>query len=100
MSVCGEIENIEFETKQLLKILADKKAYLRRLKQIEKGDKELVDYKCYLTERDKAQAETVDWADKMREELEGCGLSSDQVYIVEVAFRRGVHYAERRENYD
>tara|TARA_R100000995_G_scaffold50486_1_gene24346 strand:- start:99 stop:215 length:117 start_codon:yes stop_codon:yes gene_type:complete len=38
MSVCGEIENIEFEIKQLLKTLEDKQAYLRRLKQIEKGE--------------------------------------------------------------
>jgi len=41
MSVCGEIENTEFEIKQLLKTLEDKQAYLRRLKQmkyqIEKG---------------------------------------------------------------
>lgn len=46
MSVCGEIENTEFEIKQLLKKLEDKKAYLLRLKQmkyqmkyqIEKGE--------------------------------------------------------------
>ena len=37
MSVCGEIENIEFEIKQLLKTLDDKQAYLLKLKQIEKG---------------------------------------------------------------
>jgi len=38
MSVCGEIENIEFEIEQLLKTLEDKQAYLLRLKQIEKGE--------------------------------------------------------------
>ena len=38
MSLCGEIENTEFEIKQLLKTLEEKKAYLRRLKQIEKGE--------------------------------------------------------------
>ena len=38
MSVCGEIENIEFEIKQLLKTLDDKQAYLLKLKQIEKGE--------------------------------------------------------------
>ena len=38
MSVCGEIENTEFEIKQLLKALEDKQAYLLRLKQIEKGE--------------------------------------------------------------
>jgi len=38
MSVCGEIENIEFEIKQLLKTLEDKQTYLLRLKQIEKGE--------------------------------------------------------------
>jgi len=37
MSVCGEIENIEYEIKQLLKTLDDKQAYLLKLKQIEKG---------------------------------------------------------------
>jgi len=37
MSLCGEIENIEYEIKQLLKTLEDKKAYLLKLKQIEKG---------------------------------------------------------------
>ena len=40
MSVCGEIENIEFEIKQFLKKLEDKKAYLLRLKQIERKDKD------------------------------------------------------------
>ena len=38
MSLCGEIENTEFEIKQLLKTLEDKKAHLLRLKQIEKGE--------------------------------------------------------------
>tara|TARA_R110002049_G_scaffold226256_1_gene398311 strand:- start:376 stop:507 length:132 start_codon:yes stop_codon:yes gene_type:complete len=38
MSLCGEIENTEFEIKQLLKTLEDKQAYLLRLKQIEKGE--------------------------------------------------------------
>jgi len=38
MSVCGEIENIEYEIKQLLKTLDDKQAYLLKLKQIEKGE--------------------------------------------------------------
>jgi len=37
MSLCGEIENIEYEIKQLLKTLDDKQAYLLKLKQIEKG---------------------------------------------------------------
>ena len=37
MSLCGEIENIEYEIKQLLKTLEDKQAYLRNLKLIEKG---------------------------------------------------------------
>jgi len=40
MSVCGEIENIEYEIKQLLKTLDDKQAYLLKLKQIEKEGKE------------------------------------------------------------
>ena len=35
MSLCGEIENIEYEIKQLLKTLDDKQAYLLKLKQIE-----------------------------------------------------------------
>ena len=40
MSVCGEIENIEFEIEQLLKTLEDKHAYLLRLKLIEKENKD------------------------------------------------------------
>ena len=40
MSLCGEIENIEFEIEQLLKTLEDKQAYLLRLKQIEKENKD------------------------------------------------------------
>lgn len=42
MSVCGEIENIEFEIEQLLKTLEDKQAYLLRLKQIEKENKNAI----------------------------------------------------------
>jgi len=37
MSLCGEIENIEYEIKQLLKTSDDTQAYLLKLKQIEKG---------------------------------------------------------------
>ena len=40
MSLCGEIENTEFEIKQLLKTLEDKKAHLLRLRQIEKENKD------------------------------------------------------------
>ena len=40
MSLCGEIENIEYEIKQLLKTLEDKQAYLLKLKQIEKGERQ------------------------------------------------------------
>lgn len=42
MSLCGEIENTEFEIKQLLKTLEDKQAYLLRLKQIEKENKNAI----------------------------------------------------------
>ena len=48
MSLCGEIENIEFEIKQLLKTLEDKQAYLLRLKQIESDKEE--NCECGLTE--------------------------------------------------
>ena len=56
MSLCGEIENIEFEIKQLLKTLEDKQAYLLRLKQIEKGEAMPIPFEDVIAQKSNREA--------------------------------------------